>query len=102
MNRGNGNDELGAVVERLFDCSALFLENIAVIEKFGKATAWQGVVSVYRLKSHPTADKCYAWAADNAQTGKRKYYAVLHNPPIDSPEKAVRASIVRDRLAGTI
>lgn len=27
---------------------------------------------------------------------KRRYYAVLHIPPVDSPEKAVRASIVSE------
>jgi hypothetical protein len=29
-----------------------------------------------------------------------RYYTVLKIPPIDSPEKAVRASIVHDHKAG--
>ena len=32
----------------------------------------------------------------------RGYYAVLHIPLIDSPEKAVRASIVHDHKAGKL
>jgi len=30
------------------------------------------------------------------ESGKRKFMAVLHQRPVDSPEKAVRAYIVAD------
>jgi hypothetical protein len=33
---------------------------------------------------------------------KRRYYAVLHIPPVDSPEKAVRATIVQDARTSKI
>jgi len=51
---------------------------------------------VFIIKGHPQADKCYAWSSPIEGSTKRRYYAVLHIPPIDSPEKAVRASIVHD------
>lgn len=88
------------MVEKATNCHAELLEEVAVIEKFGEKTVWEGKVLVFQIKNHPQTDKCYAWASDNPQTGKRKYYAVLHIPPIDSPEKAVRASIVHDYKSG--
>lgn len=90
------SDELKNVVEHLHTCRAVYLEEVAVIEKYGPNTVWEGVVYVFRISGHPQTDKCYAWYSDIPETGKRKYYAVLHIPPIDSPEKSVRASIVVD------
>jgi hypothetical protein len=50
----------------------------------------------FLIKVHPQADKCYTWSSPIEGSTKRRYYAVLYIPPIDSPEKAVRASIVHD------
>lgn len=81
-------------------CSASFLEDIAVVEKFRDETVRRGVVSVFLIKGHPQADKCYARSSPIDGSTKRKYYAVLQISPIDSPEKAVRASIVHDHKKG--
>jgi len=70
-----------------------------VVEKFGNKNVWSGVVSVFLIKGHHQADKCYAWSSPIEGSIKRRYYAVLHIPPVDSPEKAVRASIVHDLRA---
>jgi hypothetical protein len=75
---------------------------VAVVEKFGEKTIWNGVVSVFRLEGHPKAEKCYAWSSPIEGSTKRRYYAVLHIPRIDSPEKAVRATIVHDHKAGKL
>jgi hypothetical protein len=85
---------------KLHNAESEYIEAVPIIEKFGKLTAWEGLVYAFRLINHPQYDKCYAWYSDNPLTGKRKFYAVLHIPPIDSPEKAVRASIVRDHQKG--
>ena len=45
---------------------------------------------VFELLDHPTAEKCYAWEVDERVT------AVLHAGPVDSPVKAVRASILAE------
>lgn len=90
------DEDLKQAVERLHQCSASFLEDVAMVEKFGDKTVWQGVVSIFNIKGHPQADKCYAWSSPIEGSTKRRYYAVLHIPPINSPEKAVRASIVHD------
>jgi hypothetical protein len=90
-------EDLKRAVEHLHHCKASFLEDVAVVEMFGKETVWGGVVSVFEIKGHPQATKCYSWSSPIEGSTKRKYYAVLHIPPVDSPEKAVRASIVHDQ-----
>lgn len=92
-------EDLKKAVERLHHCRASFLEDVVLVEKFGDKTVWSGMVSVFALEGHPQADKCYAWSSPINGSTKRRYYAVLHVPPVDSPEKAVRASIVQDHRA---
>jgi hypothetical protein len=75
---------------------------VTVIEKFGEQTVWSGIVPVFALKGHSKADKCYAWSSPIEASTKRRYYAALHIPPIDSPEKAVRAAIVQDYKVGKL
>ena len=94
--------ELKKHVERLLDCTASFIEDVAVVEKFGDLTAWSGTVSVFALEDHPMAAKAYVWSSPIEESTKRHYYAVLDIPPVDSPEKAVRFSIVRDHRTGWI
>lgn len=90
-------EDLKRAIERLHHCQAFFQEDIAVLEKFDEKTVWQGIVSVFDIKGHPQSSKCYAWSSPIEGSTKRRYYAVLHIPPVDSPEKAVRASIVYDQ-----
>lgn len=90
------DEDLKHAIERLHPCKASFLEDVAVVEMFGEETVWGGVVSVFEIKGHPKGTKCYAWSSPIEGSTKRRYYAVLHILPVDSPEKAVRASIVYD------
>ena len=90
------DEDLKQAIERMHHCQASFLEDVAVVEKFGRKTVWSGVVSVFLIEGHPQADKCYAWSSPIGGSTKRRYYAVLHVPPVDSPKKAVRASIAHD------
>ncbi len=89
-------EDIKQAVERLHDCKATHIEDVAVMEKFGSETVWEGIVHVFKIEGHPQADKCYAWSSPIEGRTKRRYYAVLHVPPVDSPEKAVRASIIQD------
>ena len=95
-------EDIKQAVERLHNCKALHLEDIAVIEQFASETVWKGIVYVFKIEGNPKAVKCYAWSSPIKGSKKRRYYAVLKVPPIDSPEKAVRASIVQDRKKGKI
>jgi len=101
MNDSDLEDTKQAV-ERLHNCKALFIEDVAVVEKFGSQTVWSGIVHIFEIEGHPKANKCYAWSSPIEGSTKRCYYAVLHIPPVDSPEKAVRASIVQDRKTGNL
>jgi hypothetical protein len=47
-------------------------------------------------KGTPTATRAYAWSSPIEGSDKRRFYAVLHVPPISSPADAVRAAIVQD------
>jgi hypothetical protein len=88
--------DLKRAIENLHNCSASYVEDVTVSEHFGVDTVWEGTVSIFKLKGHPKATKCYAWSSPIKGKTKRRYYTVLEIPPIDSAEKAVRASIVSD------
>jgi hypothetical protein len=90
------NIDLKTAIEKMHDCSASFTEDVIVREMFGADVVWEGVVSIFDLKGHLIATKAYAWSSPIEESTKRRFYAVLNIPPVDSPEKAVRASIVSD------
>lgn len=100
MKKQQNINSLKGAIERLHNCHALHSEDVIVLEKLGSDTVWEGTVSIFELKGHPKANKCYAWSSPIDGSTKRRYYAVLHIPPIDSPEKAVKASIVQDHKTG--
>ena len=66
------------------------IERVRVVEEFEGQPVWEGEVLVFELLNHPTAPRCYAWEVDGTVT------TVLHKPPVDSPVKAVRASILAE------
>jgi len=88
--------ELKKAVEQLHLCRAHFIEKVEVVEVFHEKTIWEGTVFVFSLKGHTQSTKAYAWSSPIEGSTKRRYFAVLHIPPVDSPKKAVRASIVND------
>ena len=61
-----------------------------VQECFEGQPVWEGEVLVFELEGHPGASRCYAWEVDGQVT------AVLHTGFVDSPIKAVRASILAE------
>ena len=93
---------LKRAVRNLHGCDSTWLKSVSVRETFEGQVVWEGSVQVFELHGHPTATRCYAWASPVEGSDKLRYYAVLHEPPVDSPEAAVRASIVQDRKEGRI
>jgi hypothetical protein len=73
---------------------------VPVRETFEGRTAWEGVVHVFDLAGHPTATRAYAWSSSIEGSTKRRFFAVLHQPPVDSPQAAVRAAIVAEHKSG--
>src|SRR3954451_15662935 len=93
-------EELQRVVERLHEARAYLREVTYVVESFRGQTVWEGAVHVFDLEGHPLATVCYAWTSPVGEGDRRRFYAVLGAPPINSAADAVRASIVADRKAG--
>lgn len=86
---------LRRAIRDLHGCDARWVESVPVMETFEGHTVWEGVVEVFGLIGHPTAKRAYAWA-HQTDAGTRRYVAVLHLGPVDSPQQAVQAAIVRE------
>jgi len=89
-------DELKRAVESQHGCTATFIQSVPVTERHGNAIVWEGVVHVFQIHGHPKASKAYAWSSPIEGSDKRRFFAVLHLPPIASPAEAVRAAIVAE------
>ena len=89
--------ELQGVIRRLHGADASHVESVAVKEAFQGKTVWEGVVEVFDLVGHPTAQRVYAWAHDTDDPDNpRRHVTVLHIHPIQSARDAVRAAIAQE------
>jgi hypothetical protein len=93
-------DELRKVVERMHGGRARLREVVPVLETYREQVVWEGEVHVFDLEGHPTASVCYAWTSFIGDSDRRRFYAALGVPPINSPADAIRAAFVADRKAG--
>jgi hypothetical protein len=89
-------EELKKAVESQHGGTATLVQSVPIREKFMGEMVWEGVVHVFDLEGHPTAKRAYAWSHALEGTTRRRFFAVLHIPPIDSPVAAVRAAIVTE------
>jgi hypothetical protein len=89
-------DQLRDAVEQQHGGTATLLQSVPVHETHAGKAVWEGVVHVFDLVGHPKATRAYAWSSPIGGSTKRRFFAVLHIPPVDSPEKAVRAAIVAE------
>src|SRR6266403_4381534 len=89
-------NQLREAVERMHGSSAQLAQSVPVRETFDGKPVWEGVVHVFDLTGHPTATRAYAWSSPIEGSTKRRFFAVLHQPPVDSPQAAVRAAIVAE------
>jgi hypothetical protein len=88
--------ELQKAVETMHNCVATFAQTIPVKEEASGAVVWEGVVHVFDIKGNPTATRAYAWSSPIEGSDKRRFFAILKIPPIESPIDAVRAAIARN------
>lgn len=93
-------DQLREAVEQMHGCSAKWLREEPVNERFESKLVWQGVVNIFEIAGHPEATRCYAWSSPIEGSDKRRFFAVLHQPPIESAQDAVRAAIVAEHKSG--
>ena len=98
----NNLPELQEAVERLHSCHAVLRSVATVIEISEGKTVWEGSVHVFDIRDHPEANTCYSWSSPVKDSTKRRYYAILKLPPVESPSDAVKASIVRAIEEGEI
>ena len=87
---------LREAVERMHGGTATLAQSVPTREMFEGKPVWEGVVHVFDLSGHPTATRAYAWSSPIEGSTKRRFFAVLHQPPVDSPHAAVRAAIVAE------
>lgn len=95
-------DDIETAIERMHNCKAYYLEEVAVREKFGDKTVWERVAYLFESEGHSKAKQCFFRASPDDDSKEYGYYAVLSVPSIDSPQKAVRASLVRDPRTGKL
>jgi hypothetical protein len=90
-------DELRDVIRRLHGVESSHISSVPIKETFQGRTVWEGVVEVFDLIGHPTANRLYAWshATDDPENPQR-HVTVLHSHPITSPLLAVRAAIIQE------
>jgi hypothetical protein len=88
---------LKQAVEALHQCEANYISSEHVRETFEGTVVWDGAVSLFGVTGHPEATMCYAWSAQEVESGARVVYAVLRMEPIDSSRDAVRASLALKR-----
>jgi hypothetical protein len=88
--------ELQHAVESQHECKATMANTVAVNLKHEGQDVWTGIVHVFALHGHRTADKAYAWSSPIEGSTKRRFFTVLHAAPIQSASDAVRAAIVAE------
>lgn len=74
--------QLKRAVETQHGGAATFVRSVPITERHGSATVREGIV--------------YAWSSALEGSDKRRFFAVLHVPPVTSPVEAVRAAIVAE------
>ncbi len=89
-------DQLKEAIERMHGGSATPAQSVPVRETFDGKPVWDRAAAVFDLAGHPTAARAYAWSSPIEGSTKRQLFAVLHQPPADSPQAAVRAAIVAE------
>ena len=97
MNQNNNRESINDLERAIFNlhgCNSKWLESVPIVEKFSDNIVWDGVVQIFKLIGHPQSIKCYAWSHSVEGSTKRKFHAVLHFGPVDSPQKAVQAAII--------
>lgn len=89
-------EELAHVIESQHGGTAMLVQSIPVKDTYEGQTVWEGVVHVFDLEGHPRATRAYAWSSQIEGSTKRRFFAVLHIPPVTSAVEAVRAAIVAE------
>jgi hypothetical protein len=92
-------EDLMAVIHKLHGVHSTHIDSVAVKEVWEGKTVWDGVVEVFDLHNHPTANVAYAWAHETDDPDNpTQHVTVLKIPPVVDPITAVRAAILKEFL----
>jgi hypothetical protein len=97
------NSSLEHAIWRLTGCSSKYVETISVTEcfhGFRGEVLWRREVAVYELKSHPTANRAYAWVNKDPGCEPGTQVIVLAIPPVNSARTAVAAAMAASIVNG--
>lgn len=94
-------EDLRDVIRRIHGAEATHVDSVPVKEEFNGQTVWDGIVEVFDLEGHATANRAYAWSHETDTPVRRRHVAVLHVHPVKSAQDAVRAFIVQESRIGT-
>jgi hypothetical protein len=90
-------DDLKTIIHKLHGVHATHRESVPIKEVWQGQTVWDGIVEVFDLHGHPTANTAYAWLHDTGDPDKpSQHVTVLHVPPVVSPLTAVQAFILQE------
>lgn len=93
----NDINDIAIVIENLHGSKPTHVETVPITESFEGQTIWEGNVEVFDLENHPKAKRVYAWSHVVGENDEQKrYVTVLHIPPVDSPQTAVKIAIVQE------
>ena len=93
MSDPAGIPALQGAIRHAHGCESRYVATVYVHEMYDGETAWRGDVEVFDLVGHAEAPRAYVWS--EAKKGrKRRFFVVLHAPPVDSPTKAIHASVL--------
>ena len=90
--------ELQKVVERKHRCKARLIQSVPVREQVNEAVVCDVVVHVFDLTGHPVVTRAYAWSLPIAGGDKQRVFAVLRQPPVNSPQEAVHAAVIHEQV----
>jgi hypothetical protein len=89
-------DSLEAAIVIGHKCQAVHRTTIFVHERTEyDLTIWEGNVEVFDLRTHPTAQICYAWKY--SEGSQSKIFTILGNQLVNSAQRAVQAMICADQ-----
>jgi hypothetical protein len=87
--------DLKLAVEVAHGFIAIHLYSVPVRLPLTHDQIWRGVVEVFMILGHPATKTVYAWTEPREDLESApKHITMLHLPPVDSPQSAVRQSLL--------
>lgn len=100
--------EFKDAIRHMHGCESKYARTVEVHERVPEGqplagkTVWEGDVHVFDLIDHPKVKLAYAWRFFNDDSNRWSYVAVLHDGPVESPERAVQGYIVTEYRKGNL